>query len=470
MPPPASSRSLPSPPLLPLAILLLIAVAASLYLPALKNGFVFDDRPLLLGGEGGGEPSPWHRDFTRATFGFYRPLRSVSFRLDRAFWGFNPIGFHLGGLLLHALVGLAFFALLFSLRVGPRAALAAALFFLAHPANTEAVEYTSSRAELLGTLFALLFLLASLRCLRRGGKTAGALALVFLLAALLSKETFVILSLFPLFLPGRAGIKKGITALAGAISATFILARLFLLPGGTDAGRFGTLLGYPQILIKTPAVLLSYLRLLLFPAGLNPDHPLAILPLPGPFRWAGQVLLLLSLLVFAAARGRANRAGKPGAAWFLLSLIPLANLYPAPRLFAEKYLYFPSLWFCLLLASWLDALRSPGGRGIPAPTPAAPDRPDRIEDSIGAPALSRRDAAPTSSAGAPTGISRIARGAAAVIFAAFAILTLARHAAWQSDLALWASAAKRRPASPLVLFNRGTSLLESGSPGGGSSS
>lgn len=464
MPPPASSRSLPSQPLLPLAILLLIAVAASLYLPALKNGFVFDDRPLLLGGEGGGESSAWQRDFTRATYGFYRPLRSVSFRLDRAFWGFDPFGFHLGGLLLHALVGLAFFFLLFSLRVGPRAALAAALLFLAHPANTEAVEYISSRAELLGTLFALLFLLASLRCLRRGGKTACALALVFLLAALLSKETFVILSFFPLFLPGRAGKKKGLTALAGAIAAAFILARLFLLPGGTDAGRFEALLGYPQILIKAPAVLLSYLRLLLFPAGLNPDHPLAILPLPGPFRWAGQVLLLLSLLVFAAALWRATRAGKPGAAWFLLALIPLANLYPAPRLFAEKYLYFPSLWFCLLLASWLDTLRSPGERGIlacpdchksklkiGAPIPAAPDRPDRIKDSIGA----------------PTGMSRVARIAAAMILAAFAILTLARHAAWRSDLSLWASAAKKRPASPLTLFNRGTSLLESGSPRGG---
>lgn len=441
----------------PLAILLLIAVAVSLYLPALKNGFVFDDRPLLLGGEGGGEPGAWHRDFTRATYGFYRPLRSVSFRLDRAFWGFNPFGFHLGGLLLHALVGVAFFSLLLSLRVGPRAALAAALLFLAHPANTEAVEYISSRAELLGTLFALLFLLASLRSLRRGEKTACALALVFLLAALLSKESFVILSAFPFFLKGRTGKRKGLIAGSMALAAVFILARLFALPGGTDAGRFETLIGYPQILIKAPAVLLSYLRLLLFPAGLNPDHPLAILPLPGPFRWAGQVLLLLALLVFAAARGRAAGAGKPQAAWFLLSLIPLANLYPAPRLFAEKYLYFPSLWFCLLFSSSLDALRVFRGSAVPARSGTT---------GIGAGHPSHKNIK-TSPKSLRSFLTKTPALISAFILACFALLTLARHPVWRSDLALWASAAQRRPASPLTLFNRGTSLLESGSPRGG---
>jgi tetratricopeptide (TPR) repeat protein len=438
----------------PLAILLLIAVAASLYLPTLQNGFVFDDRPLLIGGEAGAEPFPWHSVFTRATHSFYRPFRSLSFRLDRHFWYLNPLGYHLGGLLLHSLVGIAFFILLLSLGIPSPTSLFAALLFLAHPANTEAVEYVSSRAELLGALFSLLFLLSCSRYLKHERRVDRSLALVFLAAALFSKETFLILSFFPLFLPGRGGKKKRLSLICFAIAGTFISARLLLLPGGTDIGRFGVLLGYPQILIKAPAVLFSYLRLLLFPIGLSPDHPLSVLPLPGPMEWMGQALFLAAALIVIAALGKLSRGSRLGSCCLLLSLLPLLNLYPAPRLFAEKYLYFPSLWFCLLLASLMNALCVLCGRGVsPRSPPARIAARRRSHTSIQA-SPCRPDPRPL------TVFTLIS----ASILVAFAVLTLSRHPAWRSELTLWASAAAKRPASPLVLFNRGVSLLEAGFP------
>jgi len=443
--------------LFPLAILLLVAVAAALYLPTLQNGFVFDDPPLFVGAEAGDEILPWPRFFTQATHSFYRPLRSLSYRMDRAAWDFNPLGYHLSGLLLHALVGVAFCSLLASAGLSLRTSLLAALLFLAHPANTEAVDYLSSRSEVMGSLFALLFLTTAGRAARRDERPARplfALAVVFFIAALLSKETFALLALYPLFLPGRGSARKRLIAACGMISVAFILARFLLIPGAMGASRFGVHLSYPQIMIKGPAGLLSYLRLLVFPIGLSPDHPLPILPLPGPVPWAAQASLLAAVLIGIAALGRLSPGGRRGAAWLLLSLVPLANLYPAPRIFAEKYLYFPSLWFCLLLASLLNELCVCCGRGV---------SPRSLPTRIAAGRRSHAEAPASPCLHEPLPSAAFALFSA-VILACFALLTLARHPDWRSDLSLWASAVKKRPASPLALFNRGTSLLQSGVP------
>ena len=112
-----------------IAPLLLVAVALAVYAPALRAGFVWDDRALILS-----DPliRSWrltwegfqHFLFTDAAASdFYRPLQRLSYLLDYAAFVFAPAGYHLVSILWHgaAAVALFFFAeeLLAFLRMEP---------------------------------------------------------------------------------------------------------------------------------------------------------------------------------------------------------------------------------------------------------------------------------------------------------------------------------------------------------------
>ena len=102
----------------------------------------------------------------------YRPLTSLSFKLDWLLSPGSPFQFHLTNLLLHALVTHLFHTLLLSLSLpsSSSTALTAALLFAAHPIHTEAVAGVVGRAELLSALFFILTLLVH----RRHGWSVGA--------------------------------------------------------------------------------------------------------------------------------------------------------------------------------------------------------------------------------------------------------------------------------------------------------
>src|SRR5688572_21924709 len=94
--------------------LALASIAVAAWLPsAIGAGFAFDDReaieqnPLVEGS------LPWTAAFEqdywqhRGAAGHFRPLASLSLRLDRALWGDLGAGFHATNVALHALVVLA---------------------------------------------------------------------------------------------------------------------------------------------------------------------------------------------------------------------------------------------------------------------------------------------------------------------------------------------------------------------------
>ena len=88
---------------LTLAGLLILLVLAA-YLPALRAGFIWDDdayvtqNPLLTAPHGLREI--W---FSTDKQSQYFPLVYTTFRLEHALWGFDPLGYHLVNVLLHAL-------------------------------------------------------------------------------------------------------------------------------------------------------------------------------------------------------------------------------------------------------------------------------------------------------------------------------------------------------------------------------
>ena len=133
---------------------ILLAVGLALYAGTLWNGFVWDDLLTAV-------PSrPLGEVLTQRTGMYYRPLVMLSFALDRAVWGDLPAGFHLTNLLLHVAAAGLLATLAAAVGLGAGASLAAALVFLAHPVQSEAVTYVSGRTDVLCALFALLGFLA----------------------------------------------------------------------------------------------------------------------------------------------------------------------------------------------------------------------------------------------------------------------------------------------------------------------
>lgn len=143
------------------------------------------------------EPLMAGSDFVVTQAVFYRPIASLSFALDHALWGMNPVGYHVTNVVLQVAATLLAYCFLRELRLSwPAALLGAALLGL-HPTMATAVPVIARRYDALSA--ALLF--ASLVLLCRRGVWTRVLSLVLFGASLLAKESaFAAIPLLPLVL------------------------------------------------------------------------------------------------------------------------------------------------------------------------------------------------------------------------------------------------------------------------------
>jgi len=174
-------------------ILILVVVIILAYIPTLSNGFVnWDDDVHLL-------ENPFIQTldwshlksiFSTTVNKIYIPLTSISFAVERHFFGTNAFVYHLNNLLLHICVsGLVFF---FARICGlvDRAALIAAILFGIHPMHVESVSWITERKDVLYSCFYLLALinychyLKIIKKLGFTGKAKGAFIFVIMFGVL----------------------------------------------------------------------------------------------------------------------------------------------------------------------------------------------------------------------------------------------------------------------------------------------
>jgi len=124
------------------------------YLPALGNGFVWDDDEYVTHSQFIHDLDGLRRSWTEpaATLQYY-PLVRTSFWLEHKLWGLTPTGYHATNILLHALNALLLWVLLRRLQV-PGAWLAAALFAV-HPVQVESAGWITERKNVLSAAFYL---------------------------------------------------------------------------------------------------------------------------------------------------------------------------------------------------------------------------------------------------------------------------------------------------------------------------
>ena len=355
--------------------LLLVLLAATLYIPTLSYDFVWDDFLMVVQNQYFKHIQYirlyFTSDFGRLTSGglpavYFRPIFSLLFLMDYSLWGNNPAGYHFTNVLLY--VGTVFLAY----RVGrclfadPRVALGATLLFAVHPAHVEAVAFVSARPDLL----AALGMLAAILGYRRFGSGTGFRRWMALVGSLLGFAFGLLSKEMAISLPVLLVWSELVLGSRGTDPAprTDWFRLLFILPHcaigmGFLWYRWAAVqslapsgLGLGTLWQRLPGaleVLSRYTLLAVWPFRMQaaytqarPESLLSSWPL------AGLTVAAVSLLFMVVWRRRWPEAVF-ALGWFLLVLAPVVDLVPlAPRAvnMADRYLFIPSLGICWLLA------------------------------------------------------------------------------------------------------------------------
>ncbi len=364
----------------------MMVLAFLLYGNTLGHQYAFDDSIVITGNQFtkngiSGIKDLLTRDFfegiygkkTELTGGRYRPLSLVMFAVEYHFFGDNPFIGHLLNVLMYGFVGILLFLFLerlFAERSSPIPYLTSFLFML-HPIHTEVVANIKSRDEILCLIFLLIALIASLKAVdtKKLGKWMS-IAVVTYFLSLMAKETAITyLPLFPLFMyVFRKEQLKLHWPTFGALAVTavaYMALRISLVGmiGGEDSSDIMEnpfvnapfLDKYATIFL----ILLKYFWLLVLPHPLTADYSFNQIPIVGWSNiWAILGLLFyLAIGIYAALKIWKKDWVALGIFCYLAPLSITSNIVfniGAPM--AERFLFIPSIGFCLIVAMFLGKI------------------------------------------------------------------------------------------------------------------
>jgi Tfp pilus assembly protein PilF len=356
-----------------LAILGLLMLAWVPYLNTLGNAFVYDDRPQLLEnpyvhsfrylGRIFGS-TVWSFQGAQGVTNYYRPLMSFAYVICYHFFGPIAFGFHLVNLVFHAGVVLLLFALTERLFGDRLLALSAAGLFALHPVHTESVAWIAGLPDLELSFFFLLTFLCYLNLERAGSEHRASWKLyVPLLAsyvlALLSKEQALMLPFLAASYEHFYRDDRGATSLRLKLTRylpLFATAAAYLVFRIVGFGGFAPSvsrpdLGWGGVILSAIALTGSYLWKLIWPVHLSAFYVFREShSLRDPHVLAGLAALLLCLNLFVWLWSYAHDISF-AFLWMGATLAPVLNARWLPAgVFAERYLYLPSVGFCWLVA------------------------------------------------------------------------------------------------------------------------
>src|SRR5262245_52227905 len=348
-----------------LPVALIVGLGFLLYIPGHNAPFIFDDLNNIVFDDVGFV----HRLWPWGPLPLHRALGTWTLQLNYALHGLNPTGFRLVNIAIHVTSACVLLALVRKClaRPGTPAWLAdvrewlaarAALIWLVHPIQAQAVTYIVQRYE---SLMALCYLL-TLYCIVCGAESkrswiwyVAAIAACF--AGVASKEVMISAPIVALLLDRaylatswrevfvrRWGLYLGLFA---ADAWLILVASGTLFGSANDGAGFDIAVTPWQYLRSQPAVLLHYLRIAFWPDVLLLDYGWAVES--SPWRIYGLGAIIVGLLAGSVLfLWRQPRFGVIAIAFFLI-LAPSSSFIPLADLAFDHRAYLPLASVVLLV-------------------------------------------------------------------------------------------------------------------------
>jgi hypothetical protein len=294
----------------------------------------------------------------------YRPVLSATYFVDYALWQLNPFGYHLTNFLLHLATSLLIYWLFFFIITDAPIALFAALIFALHPLRSEAVCSIGYRADLLATFFICASLLLYMYYRKLSSYRLLFCSMMAYTLALFSKESVIsfpiIYFLYDVFIlhERKASLlKEGFKRYSGYLSISIFYLYLYLCVfknktlGSVHPLEDSILKHVVDIFIIFGQYVLSFV------------NPLSVKNLPPLYKpafdqlWVFQCVISLVIFVFIIMylvrliRQKNLMAFFVG--WFLVTFIPVSNLWPLVNPMANRFMYLPSIGLSAWLGLWI---------------------------------------------------------------------------------------------------------------------
>jgi len=357
-------------------VCLIIILSFAGYMGSLNAPFQFDDIDQIAGtsqGMGGSLLSV--QKFVKES----RIIGKMSFAVNRMLHDLSPWGFRVTNILLHTLNGILIYLIVIACYSTPRLsgtryaehknllAVSSAILFAVHPLQTQAVTYIVQRFSSLCTFWYLLGLLSFIRFRLAAGKQLSHRAVLYvlmLLSVVLAMKTKEIAFTLPVAIIaceymffGKEGRNQ--VLLLPVLGAMLIIPLTLIgiqKPVGdiisdvSQASQETALLTRSEYLYTQLRVIVTYLRLCLFPVNLNLDYDYPIahsLLLPETLLSLIIVLLFLSLGI-AAVRYVSRSSQRDfllvgfGVIVFYLGLSVESSVIPIRDVIFEHRMYLPS--------------------------------------------------------------------------------------------------------------------------------
>ena len=360
-----------------LRCLALILFGAGVHIPSLTGELLWDDIQLINENPLIKSPALILEAFRHYLFpdtyaGHYRPLQTISYIFDYLLWNKASYGYHLSSVLWHILSGVLLYYLLRRIlgslaarrpdnsflngRLCPStAAFLLALLWVVHPVHSAAVDYISGRADSLAFFFASAAWLLYLRARdlspswgRRGLFVLAILAALFSLCSRESGALWMLIFLLYLFaFERKRPLRAKLVVLAVCLMVVSLYVGLRQLPEHRSENGPSAAWTPAMRSVLMLRALGDYGRLMVFPSQLHIERTVFEPALGRSLTsWRNAVateylsiggLLVLGTMLFGALwKGTGQRARLFGASWFLVTYLPVSNLFiltpPSPSI------------------------------------------------------------------------------------------------------------------------------------------
>jgi len=287
----------------------------------------------------------------------YTPLTILSYSLEYHFYKFDPFIFHLNNLVLHLGVVALIFAFARQCNLSIIASFFATLLFAIHPMRVESVAWITERKDVLYALFYMSAVISYVRFLSSQRKQFYILSLCFGLLSILAKA--MALSLPIVLLICDWFFLRKITARNLTNKVPYLL---YIIPiAWISFSQNIHIMSASHNLMDSVFIFLwsltFYIKKFFFPLTLLPDY---FLPKPISFSNPEYLIsfIIFALLVYLVIRFRKQRLFIfsvlifLGSIFFLIRFKEILN----PSFTADRYMYLPSMGFCLLIGLGIEKL------------------------------------------------------------------------------------------------------------------